>query len=172
MATDFDWAGFRALVKRLAELVSSERDDVEFAQELRTAATFAYTAGITMPTAGDVYDDAGGDAFWNNTVDLDTESADEHAAETAVAELAKGIARSVEAAQDDPDIDREELADLADTAAQGLYDTATLLATGARYFDEQRNDEAAWEWSFGFDDWGSNAIAALGALHELLWGAR
>ena len=172
MTADFDWAGFRALAKRLAELVSSERDDVEFAQDLRRAVTFTYTAGVTMPSAGDVYDAAGGDEFWNETVDLDSEIAEERAIEAAVTALSRQIHRSVEAAQADSEIDPEELADLADTAAQGLHDTCTGLLAGARYFDEERLDEAAWEWSFGFDDWGGNAIAALGALHELLWGAR
>ena len=134
--------------------------------------TFTYTAGVTMPSAGDVYDAAGGDEFWNETVDLDSEIAEERAIEAAVTALSRQIHRSVEAAQADSEIDPEELADLADTAAQGLHDTCTGLLAGARYFDEERLDEAAWEWSFGFDDWGGNAIAALGALHELLWGAR
>jgi hypothetical protein len=32
--------------------------------------------------------------------------------------------------------------------------------------------EAAWEWTFQFDEWGTHALAAMSALHELLWGAR
>ena len=70
--TDFEWTGFRALVKRVDDLLGSGRDDAEFAQDLRRALTFAYTAGITMPSAGEVYDAAGGDEFWNDAVKLDT----------------------------------------------------------------------------------------------------
>jgi Domain of unknown function (DUF5063) len=172
MGTDFDWTGFRALTKRLDDLVSGSRDDDEFAQDVRRALTFIYTAGVTMPSAGDVFDAAGGEEFWNDTVDLDSELAEEAAIEKAVRALTHRIATSVQAAQQDPEIDSEELADLAETAAQGLHDTCAGLSAGSRYFDEKRFDEAAWEWSFGFDEWGSNAIAGLGALHELLWGAR
>ena len=172
MATDFDWAGLRALAKRLDDLVAGTRDDEEYAQDVRRALTFVYTAGVTMPSAGEVFDAAGGDEFWNDTIDLDSELAEESAARTAVDALAQRLAASVRAAQQDPDLDADELADLADTAAQGLYDTWVGLSTGARYFDEKRADEAAWEWSFGFDEWGSNAVAAIAALHELLWGAR
>lgn len=172
MATNFDWAGFRALTKRLADLVGESRQDETLAEDLRRALAFLYTAGVTMPGTGDIYDAAGGEEFWSETVDVDTERADERAIESAVSALARRIRRSVEAAQADADIDSEELQDLADTAAQGVRDTCTGLSAGARYFDGGRLDEAAWEWSFGFDDWGSNAIAALGALHELLWGAK
>jgi hypothetical protein len=172
MATDFDWSGVRALAKRLDELVSATREDAEYAQDLRRAAAFLYTAGVTMPSAGDVYDAAGGDEFWNETVDLDTERAEEREIEAAVASLARRIAASVTAAQDDPDLDTEELSDLADTAAQGLHDACAGLSAGSRYYDEQRMDEAAWEWAFGFDEWGGNIAAALTSLHELLWGAR
>jgi hypothetical protein len=172
MATDFDWAGFRALTKRLDELVGGTRDDADYAQDVRRALTFIYTAGVTMPSAGDVYDAAGGDEFWNDTVDLEGELAEERAVEQAISALSHRLAASVMAAQDDDEIDTEELADLADTAAQGLHDACTGVSAGSRYFDENRMDEAAWEWAFGFDEWGSNAVAAMQALHELLWGAR
>jgi len=172
MATDFDWAGFRQLAKRVDDLVASEREDAEFAHDVRRALTFLYTAGVTMPSAGDVYEGAGGDEFWNETVELESEIAEENAVESAIRSLAHRIAHSVQAAQGDPDIDPDELADLADSAAQGLHDTCADLSAGSKYFDAKRADEAAWEWSFGFDDWGSNALAALTALHELLWGAR
>ena len=172
MATDFDWIGFSELTKRLDDLVGEVREDEMFAEDVRRALTFLYTAGVTMPGAGDIYEAAGGEEFWSETVDLDAELADERAIEAAVAALARRIMHSVEAAQADADIDSEELRDLADTAAQGVRDTCTGLSAGARHFDEKRFDEASWEWSFGFDDWGSNAIAALGALHELLWGAK
>ena len=172
MAVDFDWAGFRALAKRLDDLVSGDREDEKFAEDLRRALTFLYTAGITMPSAGDIYDAAGGEEFWSETVDLDAELAEERAIEDAVATLARRIAKSVEAEQADADIDPEELQDLADGAAQGVHDACTGVSAGSRFFDAKRLDEASWEWSFGFDEWGSNALAALGALHELLWGAR
>jgi hypothetical protein len=172
MAHDFDWTGLRALAKRLDDLVGGDRDDAEFAEDLRRALTFLYTAGITMPTAGDIYEDAGGEEFWNDSVKLDAALGDAGTIDAEVAALAARIARSVEAAQADADLDVEELADLADTAAQGAIDVAKGVADGSRYFDEKRLDEAAWEWAFGFDDWGSNVLAALPALHELLWGAR
>lgn len=172
MATDFDWMGLRQLAKRLDELVASDREDAEFAQDVRRALAFLYTAGVTMPSAGDIYDAAGGEEFWNETVKLDTAWNDADTIDAEVAALAHRIAHSVETAQADSDLDPEELADLADTAAQGAIDANKGLGDGSRYFDAKRTDEAAWEWSFGFDDWGSNAVAALGALHELLWGAR
>lgn len=172
MATDFDWAGFRALSMRLDDLIGGGRDDDQFAEDLRRALAFLYTAGVTMPCAGDVYDAAGGDEFWNDAVKLDAVFSDADTIDAEVAALAARIVRSVAAEQADADLDADELADLADTAAQGVLDAAKGLRDGVRYFDEKRSDEAAWEWAFGFDDWGSNAVAALSALHGLLWGAR
>ena len=172
MATDYDWDGFRALAKRLDDLVGGEREDDQFAEDLRRALTFLYTAGITMPSAGDVYDAAGGDEFWDGAVKLDSALDDAGTIDAEVAALSARIARSVAAEQADADLDEDEFADLADTAAQGALDAAKGIRDGSAYFDEKRADEAAWEWAFGFDDWGSNAVAALAALHELLWGAR
>jgi hypothetical protein len=172
MAIDYDWAGFRALAKRLDELVGGEREDEQFAEDLRRALAFLYTAGITMPSAGDVYDAAGGDEFWNDTVKLDAALDGDETIDAQFARLSARIARSVAAEQADADLDEDELADLADTAAQGALDAAKGISDGSAYFDEKRLDEAAWEWAFGFDEWGSNAVAALAALHELLWGAR
>ncbi|HEY5540872.1 MAG TPA: DUF5063 domain-containing protein [Coriobacteriia bacterium] len=177
MATDFDWAGFRALAKRLDDLVAGERnderDDEQFAEDLRRAITFVYTAGVTMPSAGDVYEDAGGDEFWNGTEVPGLAPGKDVADDLTAAEtLAARIAESVEAAQPDALGDPEEIADVATSAAENLLDAVARISAGSELFDAKRLREAQWEWSFGFDDWGSNAIAALAALHELLWGAR
>jgi hypothetical protein len=171
MATDFDWQGFRALTKRLDDLLGSERDDAEYAEELRRALAFVYTAGITMPTAGDIYEDSGGEAFADRKIDLDL-GADPAEAEAAVATLAEHIARSVEAVQPEGDVDAEALEELCEVAAVGLLDVAGSLADGSAHYDDKRLGEASWEWSFQFDEWGANALTALAALHELLWGAR
>ena len=170
MPLDFDWSGFRALAKRLDDLVGGERDDAEFANDVRRALTFVYTAGITMPTAGDVYEDAGGEAFAERSINLDlaTDPAD---AEAAVAELAERLARSIEAVQPEGDVDADELEDLAEGVAVNVLEVTSALAEGCAHFDASRLGEASWEWSFGFDEWGMHALAALTALHELLWGA-
>jgi hypothetical protein len=57
-------------------------------------------------------------------------------------------------------------------AAQNMVDVDAALAEGAAHFAGKRLNEAAWEWSFGFDEWGAHALAAVSALHDLLWGAR
>ena len=171
MADYFDWAGFQALAKRLDDLLAGERDDDEFANDLRRALTFVYTAGITMPTAGDIFEDSGGTAFADRAVDLNLGS-DPARMEEALAALVARIAHSVEAAQPEGDVDDEALGDLAEVAATGLLDVQQALAAGSAYFDSGRLGEASWEWSFQFDEWGAQALSALGALHELLWGAR
>lgn len=172
MANDFDWLGFRALVKRLDDLVGGQRDDAEFAEDLRRALTFVYTAGITMPTAGDIYEDAGED-FWNGTRDVPAAvEAGDSAHEAAAEALADRIVASIEAVQPDELGDPEEISDVATTTAENVLDVLSNLAGGNVLFDEKRLQEAQWEWSFGFDEWGAHALAALSALHELLWGAR
>jgi hypothetical protein len=173
MPTDFDWTGFRALAGRLADLVEGDRDDATFAEDLRRALTFVYAAGITMPTAGDVYEDAGGDEFWNAKpvpVLAPGVEADENI--VAAEQLAARIAESVEAAQPDSLGDPDEVVDIATTAAETVFDVVSALDAGSELFDTKRLQEAQWEWSFGFDDWGGHALSALSALHELLWGAR
>jgi hypothetical protein len=185
VATDFDWAGFRALAKRLDDLVGgsaggsavasaggSAGDDSEFAENLRRALTFVYTAGITMPSAGDIFEDAGGDEFWNGTPAVSgSEDGDEASSETIEA-LAERIVGSVEAVQPDELGDPEEVAQVAAVAAENILDVLLRLGDGNNLFDERRLQEAQWEWSFGFDEWGAQALAGLSALHELLWGAR
>ncbi|NTW28120.1 MAG: hypothetical protein HGA39_01995 [Coriobacteriia bacterium] len=172
MADNFDWTGFRELVRRLDDLIGGDRTDAEFAEELRRAVTFIYTAGVTAPSAGDIYEGAGGEAFWADAVDLGLSDIDPDEAETAALALAERLAISIEAAQPEGDVDEESLEDLAEAAAQGLLDAATVLSGGSKHFDAGRLQEAAWEWSFQFDDWGTSALASLTALHELLWGAR
>lgn len=173
MANDFDWSGFRALVTRLDDIIAGDRDDEEFAEDLRRNLTFVYTAGITMPSAGDVYEDAGGDEFWNATeVPGLAQDTDPALLEAATESLAQRISASVEATQPDALADPEEIAEAASIAAQNLLDAVAGLEEGARLFDEKRVPEAMWEWSFQFDEWGAHALAALSALHDLLWGAR
>ena len=171
MANDFDWGGFRALAKRLADLAASERNDAEFAEDLRRALTFVYTAGLTMPTAGDIYEDSGGEAFTERTVAVDL-GADPAEAEVAVAALAERIAASIEDVQPEGDVDADELEDLAAGVAANVLEVASALGEGSAHYDSSRLGEASWEWSFGFDEWGMHALAALTGLHELLWGAR
>jgi len=173
MTTDFDWTGFRALAKRLDDLVGGTREDEAFAEDLRRALTFVYTAGITMPTAGDVYEAAGGDAFWNGT-ELPGLAPVRDAEDnlSAAEQLAARIAESIEAVQPDEIGELDEITDVATTAAENLLDAVANLSAGSALFDEKRVQEAQWEWTFGFDEWGANALAALSALHELLWGAR
>lgn len=185
MATDFDWTGFRALAKRLDDLVGASAsgsvggsaggsvdDDSEFAEHLRRALTFVYTAGITMPSAGDIFEDAGGDEFWNGTPAVSGSEDGADAGSEAIEALAARIVASVEAVQPDELGDPEELAEVAAGAAENILDVLTRLGEGNNLFDERRLPEAQWEWAFGFDEWGAHALAGLSALHELLWGAR
>ncbi len=170
MALDFDWAGFQALARRLDDLVAGERDDAEFANDVRRALTFVYTAGITMPTAGDIFEDSGGAAFAERSINLDL-AADPAAAEAAVAQLSERLARSIEAVQPEGDVDADDLEEFVEAVAVNVLDVTSALADGCAHFDASRLGEASWEWSFGFDEWGARALAALTGLHELLWGA-
>ncbi len=70
------------------------------------------------------------------------------------------------------DVDEEDIVDLVGAAARALWDTRESLAAGTEHYDTKRLLEAEWEWSFGFDEWGAHAIAAIAALHDVLWGAR
>ena len=171
MAIDFDWNGFRALVKRLDDLVASESEDAEFAEGLRRAITFIYTAGVTMPSAGDVYEDAG-EAFWTDSVSLNLDAADPAELEEAVTALAQRIITSVDAAQPEGDVEAADIEELAETTAGQILELSAALAEGSEHFDAKRLQEASWEWTFQFDEWGTSALAAVSALHELLWGAR
>lgn len=171
MAIDFDWAGFRALARRLEDLVAGDSDSDEFAEDLRRALTFLYTAGLTMPTAGDIYD-AAGQEFWSRAVTLKLDAPDPAEFEASAAALAQRIITSVDAAQPEGDVEVDDVEELAELAAASVLEVASALAEGSGHFDDGRSQEAAWEWSFQFDEWGTHALGAISALHELLWGAR
>jgi hypothetical protein len=171
MSIDFDWAGFRALVKRLDDLLASDAEDPEFAENLRRAVTFIYTAGLTMPAASDVYEDAG-EEFWSDAVTLKLDAPDPAELEEATTALAQRIITSVDAAQPEGDVEADDIEELAEATAMQILDLAAELAEGSAHFDAKRSQEAAWEWTFQFDEWGTSALAAVSALHELLWGAR
>ena len=171
MAIDFDWAGFRALVKRLDDLLGSDAEDPEFAENLRRAITFVYTAGVTMPAASDVYEDAG-EAFWSDAVTLKLDAPDPAELEASMTALAQRIITSVDALQPEGDVEADDIEELAEATAAQVLELSAALAEGSAHFDEKRMREAAWEWTFQFDEWGTSALAAASALHELLWGAR
>ncbi|MGV8084400.1 MAG: hypothetical protein AB2L09_12325 [Coriobacteriia bacterium] len=172
MADTFDWTGFSELVQHLDDLLGSGRDDAAFADELRSSLALLYAAGVMAPPAGDIFDEAAGEAYWSESLGMDPNKIDPATLGAAMTHLASRIAASVEAVQPEGDIDEDALNDLAETAAQGLLDTVTLLAGGSKHFEAGRVREAAWDWSFQFDDWGTSVLAALAALHELLWGSR
>jgi len=168
---DFDWEGFRALVGRLDALLTGELADPDtFAEDCRRTLAFLYTAGVSMPTAGDVFEEAGGDAFWERAMTSDAGVLDPEATEERITDLAEKIGVSVDALQPDEvdgDADEEML-----MAASNLWEAHLSLAVGAAHYDAKRLNEAAWEWSFGFDDWGGQALLALTGLHDVLWGVR
>jgi hypothetical protein len=170
MAIDFDWAGFRALTRRLDDLLAGRTEDAEFAQGLRRAIVFLYTAGVTMPSADEVYEDAG-EEFWSDAVSLKLDAPTPTELESAVAKLAQRIITSVDSAQPEGDVEVEDVEELAEATAVQVLELAAALAEGSEHFDAKRAREAAWEWTFQFDEWGTNALAAVSALHELLWGA-
>ena len=168
---EFDWEGFRALVGRLDTLLTGELSDPEtFAEDCRRTLAFLYTAGVSMPSAGDVFEEAGGDSFWERAMASDAGALDPVATEERITELAEKIGFSVDALQPDEvdeDADEEML-----LAASNLWEVRVSLATGGIHYDAERLREAAWEWSFGFDDWGGQALLALTGLHDVLWGVR
>lgn len=169
--TDFDWEGFRALVGRVDSLLTDEPKDPEtYADDCRRALAFLYTAGVSMPQAGDIFEDAGGDAFWERTLSATTVSIDPAAAEERVEALAERIGASVDALQPD-EIDEETDEEFLLIAA-ALWEVDAALAAGVNHYDAKRLHEAAWEWSFGFDEWGGQVLVALTGLHDVLWGAR
>jgi hypothetical protein len=170
MAIDFDWSGFRALVKRLDDLLADDAEDPEFAAALRRAITFLYTAGVTMPAASDVYEDAG-EEFWSSAVTLKLDAPDPAELEESVTALAQRIITSVDAVQPEGDVEVDDVEELAEATAMQILELTAALAEGSAHFDEERLQEAAWEWTFQFDEWGTQALAAVSALHELLWGA-
>ena len=171
MAIDFDWAGFRALAKRLDDLLADGSSEPEFADNLRRAITFLYTAGVTMPAASDVYEDAG-EEFWSDAVTLKLDAPDPAELEASVTALAQRIITSVDAAQPEGDVEADDIEELAEASAVQILELSGALAEGSAHFDEKRMREAAWEWTFQFDEWGTSALSAMSALHELLWGAR
>jgi len=171
MATDFDWAGFRALAQRLDDVLASDSADAVLAEDLRRSLTFLYTAGITMPAAGDVYE-AAGEEFWSRAVNLTLDAPDAAQFEASVTALAQRIITSVDTLQPEGDVEADDIEELAEAAAAAVLEVVSALAEGSRHFDEGRLEEAAWEWTFQFDEWGTHALAALTTLHELLWGAR
>jgi hypothetical protein len=90
VALDFDWTGFRALVQRLDDLLAGGGSEEAFAEDLRRAITFLYTAGLTMPAASDVYEDAG-EEFWSSAVTLKLTTPDPTELEEAATALAQRI---------------------------------------------------------------------------------
>jgi len=168
---DFDWEGFRALVGRLDALLTTPPADPDtFAEDCRRTLTFLYTAGVSMPTAGDIFEEAGGDAFWEPAMASVATTLDPAETEERITDLAEKIGVSVDALQPDEvdeDTDEEML-----MAASNLWEVHLSLSVGAAHYDAKRLNEAAWEWSFGFDDWGGQALLALTGLHDVLWGVR
>lgn len=173
MATEFDWEGFRALAGRLDSLLAGEAtlaDDDTFAEACRRALAFLYTAGVSMPPAGDVFEDAGGDTFWEGRLGGRDSDPDPTIAESEIEQIASALIESVVEVQGDEVFD--ELEDVLTTAARAMWDVREALGVGSDHFDARRLHEAAWEWAFGFDEWGTNALTATSALHDALWGAR
>ena len=168
--TEFDWEGFRSLCTRLESLFTEQPDENgTFAGDCRRTLAYLYTAGVSMPDPGDVFEDAGGEEFWAGAVKLAAPDTDPAASEDAISALAARLLESIREAQ--PDELEEEVDNEILDAASRLWDVRIILAEGAALFDAERGHEAAWEWSFGFDDWGSSALLGMTALHDLLWGA-
>jgi hypothetical protein len=124
-----------------------------------------------MPAAGDVYEDAG-EEFWSDAVSLKLDAPDPAELEESVTKLAQRIITSVDAAQPEGDVEADDIEELAEATAVQILELVAALAEGAAHYDAKRSNEAAWEWTFQFDEWGTHALQAVSALHELLWGAR
>lgn len=170
---DYDWEGFRALARRLDTLLAGEaelEEDETFAEACRRLLAFVYVAGVRMPSAGDVYEDAGGEEFWESAIQLDgDEEIDPVAVQSEIDALAQALAADIMVLQDD--VEPDDYQQLIAAAAFNLRDVCESLSSGMNHFDAGRVNEAAWDWSFGFDEWGAHALAATSALHDLLWGA-
>ncbi|PKQ15308.1 MAG: hypothetical protein CVT67_10410 [Actinobacteria bacterium HGW-Actinobacteria-7] len=171
-ATEYDWEGFRALAGRLDALLVDELtigDFDTFAETCRRTLAFLYAAGVSMPAAGDVFEDAGGAEFWEGKLGAETLLPDPSAVEEEIAALETRLRADI--AQLQSDADEEDYDELLGVAARSLWDVRESLGDGMAHFDAKRMHEASWEWSFGFDEWGAHALAATTALHDLLWGA-
>ena len=128
-------------MKRLDDLIAGDSDDAEFAEGLRRAITFIYTAGVTMPSAGDVYEDAG-EEFWTDAVSLNLDAPDPAELEAAVTALAQRIITSVDAAQPEGDVEADDIEELAETTAGQILELSAALAAGSEHFDAKRLQEA------------------------------
>jgi hypothetical protein len=151
--------------------LAGNAEDPEFAENLRRALTFIYTAGVTMPAASDVYEEAG-EEFWTSAVTLDLDAPDPAQLEESATALGQRIITSVDALQPEGDVEADDIEELAEATAVQILELAAALAEGSLHFDAKRVQEASWEWTFQFDEWGTHALQAVSALHELLWGAR
>ncbi len=172
-ATEYDWEGFRALAGRLDALLVDETPieyDETFAEMCRRILAFLYAAGVSMPAAGDVFEDAGGAEFWEGKLGSESNALDPARVEEEMATLEGRLRADIVELQ--PDVDAEDYEELLGIAARSLWDVRESLGEGMQHFDQKRVHEASWEWSFGFDEWGAHTLAATSALHDLLWGAR
>jgi hypothetical protein len=172
-ATEYDWEGFRALAGRLDALLADESPveyDDTFAEMCRRSLAFLYTAGVSMPAAGDIFEDAGGADFWESRLGSDSSAGDPALVEAEIEAIELRLRADIAELQSDADA--EDYDELLGVAARSLWDVREGLGEGMHHFDQKRVHEAAWEWSFGFDEWGAQALGATSSLHDLLWGAR
>lgn len=165
---DFDFADFRQLIGKLAELLGTAqlRSKSAFLLELRACAARLYMLGTQMPPWSPFAGDEDSDDSEMPDVDVVPRQAHWRA------EHVRHVADTVKfcAGDDDayyeltwPDEDEVEPTLLSREITRMYSD----LMKGAREWDAGRLDDAAFAWIHGFDegDWGKACLSALRWLH-------
>jgi len=165
---DFDFADFRQLVDRFAQLLSTARlrDKSAFLLELRAYAARLYMLGTQMPPWSPYAGDEVPDRSEMPDADVDPRQAHWRAEHIArVADTVKYCAGDDDAYYELtwPDEDKVEQTTLPREITRMYAD----LMKGAREWDAGRLDDAAFTWIHGFEegDWGEACLSALRWLH-------
>lgn len=165
---DFDFADFRQLADKLAQLLGTAhlRDKTAFLLELRTYAARLYMLGTQMPPWSPFAGDEDSDGSGITDGDADPRQAHWRAKHLRhIADTVKSCA-----GDDDgyyeltwPDEDEVERTTLSREITRMYAD----LMKGAREWDAGRLDDAAFTWIHGFEegDWGEACLSALRWLH-------
>ena len=165
---DFDFADFRQLVDRFAQLLSTAqlRNKSACLLELRTYAARLYMLGTQMPPWSPFAGDEDSDDRGTPNSDVDPRQAYWRAQHIArVADTVKYCTGNDDAYYELtwPDEDNVDQTTLSREITRMYAD----LMKGAREWDAGRLDDAAFTWIHGFEEggWGEACLSALRWLH-------
>ncbi len=164
-ASDYDWAGFRGIVREYESVLTGATDSEfqVFRERCKALLARLFYEGTRMPTYGDVYTQTGGDEEWDARDEEDNPEVSEWLARWREYEpsLSEYLGERNVFYVANPEAEEAWTATLSDTLADVLSD----LQTGATHWDAGRLPEAMWEWTFSFDHWGEHALDAMKAMH-------